>query len=246
MASEVPIQPQLPRETRRDVSLAPPRCGFVASLELHLILRHLPWTHTPCQVPPAAPWSLAPPHGCLRPCRMRPAGPACPWSPASIMGGSRLLRPPPGGQRARGAEPPQKAMPRPANADACGVCAGLGRGAWGLWYKTQMNGPVAGLRAAGAPSSPCPLSPLASSQGKGPHLRVRVTRRGRGLRGGACRASGPHQVLAPQRLCSLFPSCLGRQVKGQGRGWRGPGSGELAAGAKVPVPLGPGRVLSSG
>lgn len=51
MASEVPIQPQLPRETRRDVSLAPPRCGFVASLELHLILRHLPWTHAPCQVP---------------------------------------------------------------------------------------------------------------------------------------------------------------------------------------------------
>lgn len=88
--------------------------------------------------------------------------------------------------------------------------------------------------------------PLGSSQGKGPHLRVRVTRRGRGLGGGACRASGPHQVLAPQWLCSLFSSCLGRQVKGQGRGWRRPGSGELAAGAKVPVPLGPGRVLSSG
>lgn len=245
MASEVPIQPQLPRETRRDVSLAPPRCGFVASLELHLILRHLPWTHAPCQVPPAAPWSLAPPHGCLRPCRMRPAGPACPWSPASIMGGSRLLRPPPGGQRARGAEPPQRPCQDPRMQMRVGSVPALAMGRGALvqdldeWPRGRSQNGRSTFQSLSSP-------PLGSSQGKGPHLRVRVTRRGRGLGGGACRASGPHQVLAPQRLCSLFPSCLGRQVKGQGRGWRGPGSGELAAGAKVPVPLGPGRVLSSG
>lgn len=245
MASEVPIQPQLPRETRRDVSLATFQvrvCGIFGTpsdpAPPALDPRPLPGTPrrpvvtgTSSWVSPtlqdASSWTCLPVVPCLHHGRVQAA--AHPQEDKGPVGQSH---------------PKGHAKTRECRC-VWGLCRPWPWGV-GLWYKTQMNGPVAGLRTAGAPSSPCPLSPLGSSQGKGPHLSVRVTRRGRGLRGGACRASGPHQVLAPQWLCSLFSSCLGRQVKGQGRGWRGPGSGELAAGAKVPVPLGPGRVLSSG